>query len=117
MAADGLEFRIQVGIKAAALAYVHISFFDHLENGIIRHIVFKMGIAQVEKVRNLVVITAALARGRYHHHSSGRVGINDVLDFFKLSAGAQGGSSEFCYFQHLLLLYPGHEEGTGLSEF
>ncbi|MPN53714.1 hypothetical protein SDC9_201380 [bioreactor metagenome] len=63
------KFRGEIRGKATAFLDLVEPFLNHAENAFVGHAVFKMGMAQIQQVRDLIIITKAFARRGNHHHS------------------------------------------------
>ena len=66
------------------------------------HAVFQMRVAQIQKIRQLVVVRAALARGGRYHYPPRGVGLHYGLHLSELLRPRNGRAAEFHCFQHFL---------------
>ena len=96
--AQGGKLRFQVRFQPQVVPNLHVSRADHVEYRIAGHPVFKMCIAQIQQVRQLVVVGKPLSCGGNDDHPPGRVRLHNTLHLFKLLGVRHGGAAEF---QHL----------------
>ena len=60
-----------------------------------------MGIAEVEKIGDLMIAGKALTGSGNDHDPTGRLRLNDLTDFFELSGIRQRGAAEFNDLEHI----------------
>ena len=60
-----------------------------------------MRVAQIQKIRQLVVVGAALARRGYDHDAARRIRFYYTFDFSELFRPGDRGAAEFGYLQHI----------------
>ena len=65
------------------------------------HAVGQMCMDQIQQVRQLMIISVSLSGGGNDNHPSAIIRLDDGFDLAKLLRAGNGGSSEFCYLQHL----------------
>ena len=100
---QSLQLRLQRQVKPQLIPDVQIAGRDHVKNAAAVHAVLDMGIAQIEKVGQLMVIAEPLARGGDHHDPALRVGQKDIPYLAVLAGIRHGAAAEFDYFHFLFL--------------
>ena len=97
------KFRFQIDLQAQLIPDAGVAGNDHVVNLGAVHTVLGVGMAQVQKVRNFVVLGKTLACGGDHHHLPVRVRLNDIANLAVLPGICHGTAAKFDYF-HVLVL-------------
>ena len=100
---QGGKFRLQIDGQVQIPGDFPVAGGDHFKNAGAVHTVLGVGIAQIQKIRDFVVLLVALAGGGYDHHPAVRVSQQNVPDFPVLARVRHGGAAEFDYF-HVVYL-------------
>ena len=95
------KFRFQVQLDAQFIPNLQIPGGDHVEHLSAVHPVAGVGVAEIEQVRDFMVVFVPLSGGGDHHYPAVRVGEDNVPHLPVLVGGGHGGPAEFRYFQHV----------------
>ena len=95
---QSVQLRLQCQIKPQLIPDIQVTGGDHVKNAAAIHAVLDVGIAQIEKVGQLMVIAEPFACGGDHHDPSLRVGQKDIPYLAVLAGIRHGAAAEFDYF-------------------
>ena len=96
--AQGGELALEVGPEPQLVADGEIAVADHLIDPVAADAVLQVRVAQIQQVRDLVIVLIALARGTHDDDAAALVRGDDGADFFKLCGVRHGRSAEFQNF-------------------
>ena len=98
LSAQGGELALEVGPEPQLVADGEIAVADHLIDPVAADAVLQVRVAQIQQVRDLVIVLIALARGTHDDDAAALVRGDDGADFFKLCGVRHGRSAEFQNF-------------------
>ena len=99
---DRLELRLDGQRQRAAVADLAVAVGDSAPQVPAAHLILQVRMAEIQKIRDLMVGRVPPARGRHHDHPPRRVGQHDLAHARKARAVAQRRAAEFGHFQHEL---------------
>ena len=88
-------------VKPQVVPDVNVPVGNEIKNGRAVHAVLNVGVAQIQKVRQLMILAKPLAGGGHNHHPPVRIGHEDVPHLPVLARVRHGAAAEFYYF-HLV---------------
>ena len=95
---QGGKLRLQRGLQPQRVADGHIAGADHVIDTVAADAVLQMCVAQIQQVRDLVIVLIALACGAHDDDAAALVRGDDGADLFKLCGVRHGRSAEFQNF-------------------
>ena len=105
LGAQGVEFRLQRRGQPQLVPDLQIPAAYHIEYTVAADAVLQVGVAQIQQVRDLVIVLEPFSGGADHHHPAGGVCLHDGAYFFQLVGVRHGRSAEFQHFQHSPCLF------------
>ena len=70
---------------------------DHGKYAVIGDPIFQVGMAQIQQVRDLVILREPLAGGGDHYHDPSAVRLYDILHLLELTGICQGATTKLGY--------------------
>ena len=102
---QGGKLRLQRGLQPQRVADGHIAGADHVIDTVAADAVLQVCVAQIQQVRDLVVVLVPLTGGTDHHHAAAVVSPHNVPYLGELFFVRHGRAAEFQYFQHIFASY------------
>ena len=95
---QGIELSIQVQSQPAVIGDLLIPLADQGKDLLAADAVFQVGAAQIQQIRDLMILLIPFTGGGHHDDAAGRIAFHNGLHFGKLHGIRHGGAAEFCYF-------------------
>ena len=94
---QGGELRLQRCGQVQLVPDGEIAAADHVEHSVTADAILQVGVAQIQQVRQFVVVPTALSGGADHHHTAAGVRVHNGLHLGKLMGVGHRGAAEFQY--------------------
>ena len=98
------EFLLQGQAQTQLVPDLQVTGGDDIKDLAAIHTILGVGVAEIKKVGDLVVVLAAIAGCGDDDHSAALICQDDIPYLAVLTGVCHGGAAEFCNFQHLYYL-------------
>ena len=95
---QGVKLPVQVQSQPAVIGDLLIPLADQGKDLLTADAVFQVGAAQIQQIRDLMILLIPFTGGGHHDDAAGRIAFHNGLHFGKLHGIRHGGAAEFCYF-------------------